>query len=228
MLSSAYDIAVVVAAHARERAGGPLRVADGEFIASRQGVVLDQQTADVVACAICSWQLVEFLVGDARCDGKILEEGRDVSLPDPGHSAVGPLHRLQCRGHRDQLGGHHTGVGVGEQLVDKSCELARPASAAAVELVLGAAGLAVEVELDARAASAGRLPVDTAREHALVATHAGATCALGLLVAVAAHAAVWPVRDDLVVLTAAAAGDGPLVGIARLAWPSHLRRPGRS
>jgi hypothetical protein len=31
-----------------------------------------------------------------------------------------------------------------------------------------------------------------------------------------------------VVLTAAAAGDGPLVGIARLAWPSHLRRPGRS
>jgi hypothetical protein len=35
-----------------------------------------------------------------------LREGRDVSLPDPGHSAVGPLHRLQCRGHRDQLGGH--------------------------------------------------------------------------------------------------------------------------
>jgi hypothetical protein len=60
-----------------------LRVADGEFIASRQGAVLDQQTADVVACAICSRQLVEFLVGDARCDGKILEEGRDVSLPDP-------------------------------------------------------------------------------------------------------------------------------------------------
>jgi hypothetical protein len=54
-----------------ERAGGPLRVADGEFIASRQGAVLDQQTADVVACAICSWQLVEFLVGGARCDGKI-------------------------------------------------------------------------------------------------------------------------------------------------------------
>jgi hypothetical protein len=89
---AANDIAVVVAAHARERAGDPLRVADGEFIASRQGAVLDQQTAEVVACAICSWQLVEFLVGDARCDGKILEEGRDVSLPDPGHSAVGPLH----------------------------------------------------------------------------------------------------------------------------------------
>jgi hypothetical protein len=45
---AAYDIAVVAAAHARERAGGPLRVADGEFIASRQGAVLDQQTADVV------------------------------------------------------------------------------------------------------------------------------------------------------------------------------------
>jgi hypothetical protein len=34
---AAYDIAVVVVAHARERAGGPLRVADGEFIASRAG-----------------------------------------------------------------------------------------------------------------------------------------------------------------------------------------------
>ena len=85
---------------------GPLRVADGEFIASRQGAVLDQRAPRTsVACAICSWQLVEFFVGHARCDGKYLEEGRDVSLPDPGRSAVGRLHRLQRRGHRDQLGG---------------------------------------------------------------------------------------------------------------------------
>lgn len=58
---AAYDIAVVVAANARERGGGPIRVADGELVASRQGAVLDQQIADVVACAACSWQLVEFL-----------------------------------------------------------------------------------------------------------------------------------------------------------------------
>jgi hypothetical protein len=49
-------------------------------------------------------------------------------------------------GHRDQFGGHHTGVRVGEQLIDEHCE---------VELVLGAAGLAVDVELDARASPAG-------------------------------------------------------------------------
>jgi hypothetical protein len=36
-------------------------------------------------------------------DCQILEEGRDVALSDPGHSAVGSLHRLQCRGYRDQI-----------------------------------------------------------------------------------------------------------------------------
>jgi hypothetical protein len=60
---------------------------------------------DVVASAICTWQLVELLVGDRRRHRQVLEECRHVALSDPGHSAVGSPHRLQRPGDRDQLFG---------------------------------------------------------------------------------------------------------------------------
>jgi hypothetical protein len=44
--------------------------------------VLDQQTTDVVARAVRSRQFVEPLVGDRRRNCQILQEGRDVALPN--------------------------------------------------------------------------------------------------------------------------------------------------
>lgn len=222
---AAHDVVVLVAAETLEGVGRPLVVADGELVAPGQGAVLDQQTADVGVGAVRSWQVVQFVVGDRRRRREIFEEGGDVGLSDPGHSAVGSLHRFQCSGYRAQLGGHHARAGIDEQLIDEHCEFARPALGAAVELVLGAAGGAVDVERDAGASSAGRLAVDAAGQDAVVAAAAGATGSLGLLVAVAAHVAVGPVGRDLVVLTAAGAGEWPPGWIAWLSRPSHPRRP---
>ena len=93
-----------------------------------------------------------------------------------------------------------------------------------MEFFLCPAGLAVYVDPNSRAPTAGRLLIDEARQDALMSADAGASGAFCLLVAVAADAAVGPPRNGLVVLAAAGAGDWPADGILWLAWPTHRPR----
>ncbi len=75
-----------------------------------------------------------------------------------------------------------------------------------MEFFLCPAGLAVYVDPNSRAPTAGRLLIDEARQDALMSADAGASGAFCLLIAVAADSAVGPSRDGLVVLAAAGAG----------------------
>lgn len=87
-------------------------------------------------------------MGDLWCDREVAEERGDVLLADPGQADVGPFHRLQRSRQRDQIVGDGSGGRVGEQVIYDIAKDAGPAAPATVKLVLGSAGLAVDVEPD--------------------------------------------------------------------------------
>ncbi|WKK14850.1 hypothetical protein QYN14_27255 (plasmid) [Rhodococcus ruber] len=140
----------------------PVLVADKQLIASGQATVFDQEPAHVVAGAR-AWKCIDRLVREVREGGQLFQEVGHVPLADPGQSTVGAFHRFQRLSQGDKPLGDVAGVRVGQQSVDGLAQCAWPAQAGAVDLVLGAAAHAIDVEGDLGTRPAGRAPIYSAR-----------------------------------------------------------------